>query len=133
MRRPIIAGTIVVLVVVGTLVVCDLLWRRDRVLQTAERRADRQARILAEYLHGSFASADAALRQLVVHGQRHGGASGSAEDWEPILAAARAALPESGSISVTDAKGTIVHSTQKLIVGQSRANDYLFLQLARGD
>jgi len=34
---------------------------------------------------------------------------------------------------VTDAKGTILHSTQKLIVGQSRANDYLFLQLAKGD
>jgi len=126
-------GTLVVLVVVCTLVVCDLLWRRDRVLLAADRRADHQARIVEEYLHGSFASADAALRQLAVHGQRHGGASGSPEDWNPILAAARAALPESGSISVTDAKGTILHSTQKLIVGQSRANDYLFLQLAKGD
>ena len=50
-------------------------------------------------------------------------------EWESILASAKAALPESGSISVTDAAGVIVHSTQAAIVGQSRADHYVFKQL----
>jgi signal transduction histidine kinase len=132
-RRPkfnIIAFTLTVLIAVATLEVVDLWWRRDRAVKTAETRANNMAVVLAEYIRGSFASADAAVRQLQLHGRRVGGSSAPREDWEPMLAAAKAALPESGSLSVTDASGTITHSTQRAIVGQTRRDEVLFKQLA---
>ena len=121
-RRPrlnILAFTLTVLIAVAALVVADLWWRRDRVLKAGEARATSLAVVLAEYIRGSFTSADAALRQLQIHGTRVGGPLAPRVEWESILASAKAALPESGSLSVTDASGIIVHSTQPTIVGQS--------------
>jgi len=135
-RRPklnILAFTLTVLIAVGSLVVADLWWRRDRVLKAGEARATSLAVVLAEYIRGSFTSADAALRQLQIHGTRVGGPLAPRVEWDSILASAKAALPESGSISVTDAAGIIVHSTQPTIVGQSRAENYVFKQLAASD
>ena len=91
--------------------IADLWWRRERVLKTADTRAANLASVVAEYVRGSFSSADAALRQIAIHARRIGGASAAHADWDPILAAAKTALPEgSGSISVTDREGTITHS-----------------------
>ena len=132
-RRPkfnIIAFTLTVLIAVAALEVADLWWRYDRALTTAETRANNMAVVLAEYIRGSFASADAAIRQLQLHGRRVGGSSAPREDWEPMLAAAKAALPESGSLSVTDPTGTIRHSTQRAIIGQPRRDERIFKQLA---
>jgi signal transduction histidine kinase len=132
-RRPkfnIIAFTVTVLIAVATLEIVDLLWRHDRALKNAETRATNVAIVLAEYIRGSFASADAALRQLQLHGRRVGGSSAPKEDWDPMLSAAKAALPESGSLTVTDASGIIKHSTQRAIVGQSRSDEVVFKQLA---
>jgi signal transduction histidine kinase len=132
-RRPkfnIIAVTLTVLIAVGTLKTADLWWRHQRALEAAETRATNMSFVLAEYIRGSFASADAAIRQLQLHGRRVGGANGSREDWEPMLASAKAALPESGSLSVTDASGTITHSTQRVIIGQPRRNESIFKQLS---
>jgi signal transduction histidine kinase/ActR/RegA family two-component response regulator len=134
-RRPkinIIAFTLTVLIAVAGLVTADLWWRRDHVLKTADTRAANLATVLAEYVRGSFSSADAALRQLAVHGTRFGGPSAAHDDWDPILAAAKAALPESGSISVTDRAGTITHSTIRAIVGESRRDSYVYQRLAKG-
>jgi signal transduction histidine kinase len=132
-RRPkfnIIAFTLTVLVAVGGLVTADLWWRHDRALKAADTRAANLASVLSEYIRGSFGSADAALRQLAVHGSRIGGSSASHDDWDPMLAAAKAALPESGSISVTDSTGTITHSTLQAIVGESRRNSYIYQRLS---
>ena len=135
-RRPkvnIIAFTLTVLVAVGGLVIADLWWRRERVLKAADTRAANLASVVAEYVRGSFSSADAALRQIAIHARRIGGASAAHADWDPILAAAKTALPEgSGSISVTDREGTITHSTQRLIDGQSRRENYIYKRLASG-
>ena len=134
-RRPkvnIVVFTVTVLVAVAALVTADLWWRRDRVLKAADTRARNLSSVLSEYIRGSFTSADAALRQLAVHGQRAGGPAASDETWDPILDAAKAALPENGSISVTDRAGTITHSTLRRIVGQSRRDSYLFKRLAAG-
>ena len=134
-RRPkvnIIAFTVTVLVAVAVLVTADLWWRRERVLKAADTRAQNLSSVLSEYIRGSFTSADAALRQLAVHAQRAGGAAASNDTWDAILAAAKAALPESGSISVTDRAGTITHSTISRIVGESRSNSYIFQRLAAG-
>jgi signal transduction histidine kinase len=134
-RRPklnIIAFTLTVLVAVAGLVSADLWWRREHILNISDTRAANLATVLAEYIRGSFSSADAALRQLAVHGTRVGGPSASHDDWDPILAAAKAALPESGSITVTDAAGTITHSTIRSIVGESRRDNYIYQRLSKG-
>jgi signal transduction histidine kinase len=128
----IITLTLTVLIAVGTLQAADLWWRRDRVIHAAETRATNLAVMFAEYIRGSFASADSALRQIVIHGKRVGGASQADDVWNPILESARAALPEVGSLSVTDARGVIVHSTLHDLIGQAQANEtsYVFRQLA---
>ena len=128
----IIALTLTVLVAVAALVTADLWWRRDRTLKAAETRATNLATVLAEYVKGSFSSADAALRQLAIHGRRNGGANAPADEWGPILAAAKAALPETGSITVSNAEGTITHSTQHAIIGQSRRDNYIHRVLSAG-
>jgi hypothetical protein len=124
-RRPkvnIVAFTVTVLVAVAFLITADLWWRRDRVLKAADTRAQNLSSVLSEYIRGSFTSADAALRQLAVHGQRTGGPAASNDLWDAILDAAKAALPENGSISVTDRTGSITHSTIRRIVGQQRGD-----------
>ena len=106
-RRPkinIIVFTLTVLIAVATLQIADLWWRRDSVVRNAETRASNLAVVFSEYIRGSFGSADAALRQIVIHGKRVGGSSQPADVWDPILSSAHAALPEVGSLSVTDPK-----------------------------
>jgi signal transduction histidine kinase len=132
-RRPrlnILAFTLTVLVAVAALEIADLWWRREGVIKAAETRATNLAVVLGEYIRGSFTSADAALRQLQIHGERVGGPLAPGTEWDSILASAKAALPESGSVSVTDADGTIMHSTLPAIVGESRADNYVFKRLA---
>jgi signal transduction histidine kinase/ActR/RegA family two-component response regulator len=126
----ILAFTAFVLLAVAGLQVGTLWWRRDGILRAAESRAANLALVLAEYIQGSFETADTALRQLAIHARRVGGAGAPAEAWDAILLSARSALPGSGSISVTDASGIIRRSTQPQIVGQSRRNNYLYQQLA---
>ena len=89
--------------------------------------------VLAEYLRGSFAVADTALRQLAVHSRRIGGPDAPVAEWDGILAAARAAMPvgRTGSISVADAAGIIRQSTMKSLVGQSRREQHIFQRLSR--
>src|SRR3954454_15310843 len=118
-RFNVVAFTLTVLVAVAALEVADLWWRRERALMTAERRAANLSVVLAAYVRGSFSAADAALRQLQVHGKRLGGPAGRTEDWESILGPARAALPEIGSLSVSDKNGRITHSTVSTIIGES--------------
>src|SRR4029078_2278561 len=48
----------------------------------------------------------------------------------PILASARSALPEVGSLSVTDRNGIITHSTVRAIVGHALSSTYVFKQLS---
>jgi signal transduction histidine kinase/ActR/RegA family two-component response regulator len=135
-RRPkilVLAFTASVLLAVATLQTVSLWMRYDRTLRAAELRAGNLAFMLSEYVRGSFALADAALRQLTVHARRVGGATAPGDAWDPILAAAKASFPGSGSISVTDASGTIRRSTQRAILGQSRRDNYLFKQLVAID
>jgi signal transduction histidine kinase/ActR/RegA family two-component response regulator len=133
-RRPrglVMAFTATVLVAVAAVEIADLWALRDRALQAADARARNLAYVLSEYVRDSFAVADSSLRQLAIHAQRVGGAQAPAAEWLPILTAAQAALAGRGSISVTDAAGRIVHSTQPRIIGQSRADTYIFKELAR--
>jgi signal transduction histidine kinase len=130
-RALIIGLTATVLIAVVLLETADLWWGYGRSIAIAEKKATNLASVLAEYMRGSFAVADASLRQLAVHGTRVGGGAAGAAAWDPILDAAKAAMPaDRGSISVTDATGIIRHATRRDIVGQSRAAQYIFRTLS---
>ena len=136
LRRPkplIVLFAAAVLLAVLAFEGTDLWMRHSRVIAATETRAANLTIALSEYVRGSFASADAALRQLVVYGPRIGGANGPTSEWQPLLNAVKAALPATGSLSVTDAQGTIRHSTLTEIVGQPRRSNYLFEYLSQND
>jgi hypothetical protein len=132
-RALVIGFTAAILTAVVLLEGADLWWGYDRSVTVAEKRAANLSAVLAAYIRGSFAVADASLRQLAMHGTRVGGAAAGAEAWNPILEAAQAAMPAGagGSISVTDATGIIRYATRPDIVGQSRAAQYIFRTLSK--
>jgi signal transduction histidine kinase len=103
--------------------------RRDAALEEAARRAENLAHILKEHIDQTVAAADAALRQIVVQNARLGGPAGAAGEWKALLDASYAGVAGVGSLSVIDAAGTIRHSTIAMIVGQSRADHFLFRAL----
>ncbi len=131
MRKPVFVGlTLGVLFTLGAFRGIELWSGRTQTLASASARASNLAFILSEYLRETLAADDSALRQLAMHSRRIGGPAAAAKDWAPSLASARAGLRHTGSISIVDATGTIRHSTQPLIVGQSRRDDAAFQQLA---
>jgi len=123
--------TIGAILVVGTLRAANLWQQRRQTIAAEEARVNNLAFLLSEYVRESFAAGDVALQQLQINSRRIGGATASDAEWGPILASARSGLAGVGSISVTDDKGVIRHSTQPRIVGQSRLDLYLFQQLAK--
>jgi signal transduction histidine kinase len=121
-RLAVTAVPATLLVLMAALRIADLKTTRAEVLRTGETRAINLAQITSSYLGEAFASVDASLRQLVLYAGRIGGPEAPDSDWLPSLAAARAGLPV-GAISITDRNGVIRHSTQPLIVGQSRRDE----------
>jgi signal transduction histidine kinase len=132
-KFPIAAFTAAILLVVAGIQVLHTIDARRQTLAEAEQRTDNLAYVVASYVQDHFALADTALRQLVVHARRAGGPDAPPEEWDPILAAAKAGLAGSGSISVVDAQGVVTHSTQPTIVGESRRDDFVFKSLAQAD
>jgi hypothetical protein len=109
--------------------ILDLWAIRRRTLLQAEARATNVSQVLSEYIREIFLAGDTSVRQLAVYSARAGGPTAPASEWLPILASARAALKGIGSVSVIDAAGIIRHSSQPRIIGQSRADEYVFLRL----
>ena len=134
-RRPrvrIAAFTAAVLLSVAVLETAHLRNQRNETLESATDRADDLALVLREYLQRSIALAETSLRQLAIQSPRIGGSGAPRDEWEPMLAAAGAVLPGRGSISVVDADGIIRHTTQTLILGESRRDYLIFRELATG-
>ncbi len=125
--------TAVILLVVSVMQVVHIIDARRRAVAAAEARTRNLAYVVSTYVRDNFALADTSLRQLVIHARRVGGAGAPSDDWDPILAAAKAGLAGSGSISVVDADGIVTHSTQHAIVGQSRRDDFVVRTLAGAD
>ena len=125
-----IAFTVSVLVAVGALQIADLLTERHRALRAAERRAANAASVLAEYVRGSFAIADASLAQLTVHSRQVGGALAPPPAWGPLLQSAMVTMRGTGSISVADIGGIIRHSTNPQLVGESRRDQFIYRHLS---
>jgi signal transduction histidine kinase len=110
--------------------VADLWGWRVQTLNAAEARAANLTSILSEYIRETFSASDASLRQLALHSRRVGGPGAADSAWMPSLTSARAGLAGVSSITVTDAGGTIRHSTQRMIVGESRRTEYSFKRLS---
>ena len=126
MRKLVIAAlTLGVVATMAALRAADLRWTRAETLRAAESRAENLALIITAYLGETFAAGDASLRQLALHSRRVGGPRAPAENWEPILASAKAGLTSVGALSVLDRAGIIRHSTRADVIGQSRRNEYL--------
>jgi PAS domain S-box-containing protein len=106
-----------------------LWYRHEMLINEGQQRADNLALILGEHFRRSVDAIDATLAQLALHSQRVGGPAAPSDAWAPVLAAARAALPGIGSLSVTDAAGTITASSIPQLVGESRGDFFLFQQL----
>jgi signal transduction histidine kinase len=120
---------VAILLVGAALRGCDLAQRRAELLSEGASRAANVTLLLSGYLHESFGAADAALRQLALHGRRIGGPSAPADDWLPSLGTARAGVHAIGAVTIVDTSGIIRHSTQPRIVGESRRGNYVFQQL----
>jgi len=122
--------SIAVLAAFTALRIVDLAWWRQQSLAAADARAANLSLILSEYLRELFAEGDASLRQVTQYSRRIGGPTAGHDQWEPVLGSAVAGVAGVGSITITDSTGMITHSTQRLIVGQSRADQFIFKQLA---
>ena len=131
-ERKLAIGLVVALAFLGLIGLRggDLWQRRAQILSAGDRRAENMALILAGYVQQTFGTADAALRQLVLHNTRVRGPMAPAAEWVPALAAATGGLQAIGSISVVDTAGIIRHSSQPMIVGQSRREQFVFSRLA---
>jgi signal transduction histidine kinase len=132
-KSGIAALTMGVLVTVAAVRAVDQWRLRQQTLDTAAARADNLALILSAYIRESFAGGDSALRQLTLHSRRIGGPDAPDSEWAPSLASARAGLQDIGSLTVVDAQGVVRHSTQRLILGQSRRDQFVFRELAKRD
>src|SRR5439155_26855854 len=109
----------------------DLLWSRTQKLDVARARAANLSFLLSEYTREAFAAADASLRHLAIDSRRVGGPGAPEAEWTASLAAVKTALAGVGSLSIVDAGGVIRHSTQPLIVGQSRREYLIFRTLQK--
>jgi signal transduction histidine kinase len=131
-----LSKSLVILLTAGVLAaftalrIVDLVWWRAQTLAAADARATNLSLILSEYLRELFAEGDASLRQVTQYSRRIGGPSAAEDQWDSILGSAAAGVAGVGSITITDSAGLIIHSTQPLIVGQSRADQFIFKRLA---
>jgi PAS domain S-box-containing protein len=107
-----------------------LWYRHGEALNTAQRRADNLDLILTAHFRSSVDAIDATLTQLALQAQRLPATQPPAEAWTAVLAAALSGLPGLGSLTVVDASGTITASTIPQLLGQSRADLFLFKRLA---
>lgn len=105
----------------------DQLRRRAAILEVSGRRAANLAHVLAEHLDRSSNAIEAALAQIARQWSQE--RANDEADWIGTLNTARAALPGVGSITIVDSEGVIRHSTLPHLVGQSRADTFIFRRM----
>jgi PAS domain S-box-containing protein len=116
------------------LIVGVSLWLlRAEALSEGQRRTENLAHILGDHLALTVSAVDTALTQLALHSRRVGGPTAESSAWMPVLESLQANMAGIGSFTVTDVEGKIVHSTVTTVVGQSRADQFLFRELAANE
>ena len=94
------------------------------------RRAENLAFILSDHLARTVSGIDTTLSQIALVGTRVGGPAADDGAWDTVLEAAKSGVSGIAVLAIVDEAGTIRHSTLKQIVGQSRADTFLFRRLS---
>ena len=132
MRKAVIASLATgLLLILGALRVTDAWTAHSETTRRARTRVASDALVLAEYVAGTFAAGDAALRQLALHSRRIGGPTAAATEWAPSLASAGAGLRAIGAITVLDRDLVIRHANRPALVGESRNAEGAFAAALR--
>jgi signal transduction histidine kinase len=127
MRKVAIAALATgLLLILGALRIADAWTSHTETTRRIRTRVASDALVLAEYVAGTFAAGDAALRQLALHSRRIGGPLAEDREWAPSLASAGAGLNGIGAITVLDRDLFIRHANRPALVGESRREDPIF-------
>ena len=117
LRRLVIRLQTVVIIALALLQVLNLSIRHQEAVSRTRANALELSRLLGEHMLVWVAAVDASLKQMVIHNGRIGGPNADDGDWLPVLQSAMSGLTYVGSMTVTDAEGTIQHSTIPELVG----------------
>ena len=124
----------VLLLVVYTLLALSLaialVINRNEAVREGQRRAETLAFILSDHLVRTVSGIDTTLNQVALVGSQLGGSSAQSETWDPVLKAAKSGVSGIAVLAVVDEKGVIRHSTLPPLIGQTRADGFLFRRLA---
>src|SRR4051812_10769447 len=104
----------------------SLVFHRNAALENGQRRAEDLAFILSDHFTRTTSAIDTTLSQITLLRRTLGPSTA----WGPILESARAGVSGVAILAVLDEKGTIVESTIPQILGQTRAETYLFRRLS---
>src|SRR5215475_14036723 len=107
-----------------------LLVNRNETLREGQRRAETVAFILADHLARTVGGIDTTLNQLALAGSRLGGSNAENPAWGPMLEAAKSGVSGIAILAVADETGIIRHATIPALIGQSRADTFLFRRLS---
>jgi PAS domain S-box-containing protein len=104
----------------------SLVFHRKAALEQGQRRAEDLAFILSDHFTRTTSAIDTTLSQIALLRRT----LGPSTDWGPILDSARSGVSGVAILAAIDAKGTIIASTIPQILGQTRAETYLYRRLS---
>ena len=107
-----------------------LLINRNQAVHEGQRRAETLAFILGDHLVRTVSGIDTTLAELALIGSRVGGSTADSEAWGPLLETAKSGVSGIAVLVIADETGVIRHSTLPLLIGQSRADGFLFRRLS---
>jgi PAS domain S-box-containing protein len=116
--------------VLASVVALGALLYRHELLADGQRRAETLAFVLGDHFVRTISAIDTTLNQLSVHGVRAGAPSAANTNWPALIEAARAGLAGVSAIVVIDETGIIRQATVPILIGQSRADFFLFRRLS---
>ncbi|MGZ3620195.1 MAG: ATP-binding protein [Candidatus Binataceae bacterium] len=115
-----------VLFILTSVLAASLVLHRNAALVEGQRRAEDLAFILSDHFTRTTSAIDTTLSQIALLRRT----LGPATVWGPILESARSAVSGVAILAVVDAKGTVIASTIPQILGETRAETYLFRRLS---
>jgi PAS domain S-box-containing protein len=115
-----------VFLILTSVLAASLVFHRNAALEDGQRRAEDLAFILSDHFTRTTSAIDTTLSQITLLRRT----LGQATVWGPILESARSGVSGVAILVVLDAKGTIIESTLPQILGQTRAETYLYRRLS---
>ena len=112
--------------ILTSVLAASLVFHRNAALEDGQRRAEDLAFILSDHFTRTTSAIDTTLSQIALLRRT----LGPSTDWGPILDSARSGVSGVAILAAIDAKGTIIASTIPQILGQTRADTYLYRRLS---